>query len=51
MAPTSTKIDEFFDWLFSSNEANNFDTIAVDSASEMCDIYLRDIQNGTFAVK
>lgn len=34
------KINEFFDWLVSSNEVNNFDTIAIDSVSEMASIYL-----------
>lgn len=46
LAPTADKIDEFFDWLFGSNEAQNFDTIAIDSASEMCETYLRDLQEG-----
>ncbi len=35
-------IDEFFEWFNKSNETKQFDTIAVDSVSFMCDIYLRD---------
>lgn len=42
MAPTWVKIREFFDWVFSSNEVKNFDTIALDSASQMGEIHLRD---------
>lgn len=38
-------IDSFFDWWFSdSKEINNFDTLAIDSASEMCDIYLKEAE-------
>lgn len=38
---TNDKIDEFFKWVFGSNEINNFDTICVDSGSEMSEIYLQ----------
>jgi hypothetical protein len=34
------RIDEFFEWVISSNEVNNFDTIGIDSVSEMASIYL-----------
>jgi hypothetical protein len=37
---TAQRCDEFFAWLFGSNEAKNFDTIAVDSVSQMCEMYL-----------
>jgi hypothetical protein len=39
-APTSKRIQEFFDWFLSSNEARNFDTLCIDSVSEMAQIYL-----------
>lgn len=39
-AHVSDKVDEFFDWFFKSNEVKNFDTLALDSASQMCEIYL-----------
>jgi hypothetical protein len=45
-AYTGAKIDEFFDWWFKSNETKNFDTLAIDSASQMADIYLQDALNG-----
>lgn len=34
-------IDDFFAWFFNSKEANTFDTLGLDSASEMCEHYLR----------
>lgn len=37
---TVERIDEFFKWIFSSNEAKNFDTICVDSISQMAEIRL-----------
>ena len=43
---TSIRIDEFFRWLFSSTEVKNFDTICIDSTSQMCEIYLQDITQG-----
>ena len=42
LAPVGKQIDEFFEWLKSSNEARNFDTVCVDSLSEMSSIYLRE---------
>ncbi len=39
---TPKAIDEFFDWFFSSAETKNFDTLAIDSASQMADIFLQD---------
>lgn len=41
---TADKIDEFFRWLFHSGEAKNFDTVAVDSTSQMCEVYLMQAQ-------
>lgn len=41
---TAKAIDDFFLWVFSSKEANNFDTIGVDSASQMAEIYLEEAQ-------
>lgn len=43
---TPQKIDEFFDWFFGSNEARAFDTLAVDSISQMCEIYLAEAKAG-----
>lgn len=37
---TVERIDEFFKWIFTSTEAKNFDTICVDSISQMADIKL-----------
>lgn len=39
-ANTYQKIKEFFEWSFKSNEAKQFDTIAVDSVSQMSEIVL-----------
>ena len=39
---TAKLIDDFFEWLFSSAETKNFDTLVVDSISQMCNIYLAD---------
>lgn len=40
IAPTQAKIDEFFKWFELSAEAKNFDTLAIDSVSQICDIAL-----------
>ena len=34
------KIEEFFKWALGSKEANNFDTICIDSASQLAELYL-----------
>lgn len=39
-AHTAEKIDDFFKWVFSSNETRNFDTICIDSISQMAEIIL-----------
>jgi hypothetical protein len=41
-AETTKRIDEFFAWLKGSRERYNYHTVCLDSASEMCDIYLRE---------
>jgi hypothetical protein len=41
-ADTGAKIDDFFKWAFHSAETKNFDTIAVDSVSQMAEIYLQE---------
>lgn len=38
---TPERIDEFFNWLFGSAEARHFDTVGVDSVSQMAEIYLK----------
>jgi len=42
IAPTKAKIDEFFKWFEHSSEAKAFDTLAIDSTSQMCDICLSE---------
>lgn len=39
---TAKAIDEFFLWFFNSAEVKNFDTLAIDSTSQMADIYLQE---------
>jgi hypothetical protein len=39
-AYTPERIAEFFDWFFKSNEAKNFDTLAIDSGSQLAEIVL-----------
>lgn len=39
---TAATVDEFFKWFFNSNEVKNFDTVGVDSTSQMAEIYLSD---------
>lgn len=38
---TPERCDDFFKWLFGSREAANYDTIAIDSVSQMAEIYLK----------
>lgn len=38
---TPDAIDDFFKWFFNSAETKNFDTLAIDSISQMADIYLQ----------
>jgi len=42
IAPNKDKIDEFFKWFEHSAEAKKFDTLAIDSVSQMCEIALND---------
>ena len=37
---TGEKVDEYFKWFFESAEAKKFDTLIVDSISQMAEIYL-----------
>ena len=39
-APTPERIDEFFAWILKSHEARNFDTLAVDSISQLAEVFL-----------
>lgn len=41
-AYTAARIDDFFKWFFNSAETKNFDTLGVDSVSQMADIYLQE---------
>jgi hypothetical protein len=43
-AYTPNRVDEFFKWFFNSTETKNFDTLGIDSASQIADIYLIDAQ-------
>lgn len=38
----AAEIDDRFAWIFGSNETKNFDTICIDSLSQMCEIILTD---------
>lgn len=40
MAPTKARIDEFMKWFENSAETKNFDTLVIDSVSQMCNIAL-----------
>jgi hypothetical protein len=42
IAATPKAINEFMEWLLKSNETKNFDTVCIDSLSEMASIFLRD---------
>jgi hypothetical protein len=51
-AYTPARIDEFFKWFFNSNETKNFDTLGVDSASQVADVYLVDaLKNNKHGLK
>ncbi|HEX2243000.1 MAG TPA: AAA family ATPase [Gammaproteobacteria bacterium] len=39
-AYTPERVDEFFEWLKNSNETRNFDTVCIDSISQMAEIFL-----------
>lgn len=41
-AYTAPRIDEFFKWFFNSSEVKNFDTLGIDSTSQMADTYLQE---------
>ena len=42
---TVADINDRFAWIFGSNETKNFDTICIDSISQMCEIILTDELN------
>jgi hypothetical protein len=42
VAPSKDKIDEFMKWFEHSAEAKNYDTLIIDSTSQMCEIALND---------
>lgn len=42
IAPNKAKIDEFFKWFENSAEAKKFDTLAIDSSSQICNIALNE---------
>ena len=49
---TATLVDEFMKWFFNSNERKNFDTIAIDSVSQMAELYLVDaLKNNKHGLK
>lgn len=39
---TTKAIDEFFEWLLKSNETKNFDTVCIDSGSQLAEVYLKE---------
>lgn len=41
-AHTGGQIEEFFKWFFNSSEAKNFDTLGLDSGSQMAEIILKE---------
>lgn len=44
---TTQRVDEFFKWFFESSETKAFDTLGIDSGSQMADIYLNAAMKGT----
>lgn len=44
---TPQRVDEFFKWFFESSETKAFDTLGIDSGSQMADIYLNAAMKGT----
>lgn len=41
-AHTCAAIDEFFAWVFKSHETRNYDTVCIDSTSQLAEIYLAE---------
>jgi len=39
-ANTPEKVEEFFTFILQSNEAKNFDTVCIDSISQLCELFL-----------
>lgn len=46
---TAERVDDFFKWFFESIETKNFDTLAIDSTSQMAEIYLQAALTGKSA--
>lgn len=46
-AYTPQRVNEFFKWFFNSTETKNFDTLGIDSGSQIADIYLNDALTGS----
>lgn len=46
-ALTAKELDDFFLWLFTSNEVKKFDTVCIDSSSHCAEIYLEDAKKHT----
>ena len=44
IAPTGKDIDAFFLWFFSSNETKNFDTLAIDSGTQIAETFLKEAE-------
>jgi len=44
IADTGAKIDDFFKWFFESTETKNFDTIAIDSGTQIAETYLKEAE-------
>ncbi len=47
IAHDAKTIDDFFKWFFSSNETKAYDTLGIDSASYMANVYLLAAMKGT----
>src|ERR1700743_192005 len=43
-APTGALIDDFFKWFFASAETKQFDTLAIDSGTEIAETYIAEAQ-------
>jgi hypothetical protein len=42
--PDPKRISEFMDWIFSSHEAKNYDTVGIDSISQTAEVILAEIE-------
>lgn len=46
-AGTAERVEDFRKWFFGSNEAKKFDTVCIDSASQMAELYLAQAEGKT----